>query len=105
MYPTALALHRVLGDPSDPRPRSRIGVAWIATVLLIPTLAVAMPQGAQACGNLFFPALLLVFGLGWMLRSDSRRPAEDGDEAPAHTPHHLSRDSVAAAGAVGGVSP
>jgi hypothetical protein len=103
MYPTALALHRVLGDPSDPRPRSRIGLAWIAAVLLLPALAVAMPQGAQACGNLFFPALLLVFGLGWMLRRDWQRPDADGDEAStAHAPHHLSRDAIAAAGAVEG---
>ena len=74
MYPTALALHRVLGDPSDPRPRRRLAAAWLAAVLFIPALAIAMPQGAQACGNLFVPALLLVFGLGWMLRAEGRRP-------------------------------
>jgi hypothetical protein len=88
MYPTALALHRVLGDPSHPRPRGRLALAWLAAVLFIPTLAIAMPQGAQACGNLFVPALLLVLGLGWMLRAEGRRPIGDGDEAPpARAPH------------------
>jgi hypothetical protein len=103
LYPTALALHRVLGDSSGPRPPGRIGPAWLAAVLLIPALAIAMPQGAQACGNLFVPALLLVLGLGWMLRDEWRRPAGKGDEASAaHAPHHLSRDSVALDGAAGG---
>ena len=78
MYPTALALHRVLGDSSDPsaRPRRRrLAWAWLGAVLFIPALAIAMPKGAQAVGNLFVPALLLVLGLGWMLRSEGRRSA------------------------------
>lgn len=75
MYPTALALHRVLGDPSDPRRSSSLrghplAWAWLAAVLLIPATAITAPHGAQALGNLFVPALLLVFGLGWMLRAD-----------------------------------
>jgi hypothetical protein len=103
MYPTALALHRVLGDPSDPPARSRrqrvAPMAWLAAVLFIPALAIAMPQVAQACGNLFVPALLLVFGLGWMLRAEGRRPAGDEDDAPpVRSSHHRSRDSRAAAG-------
>jgi hypothetical protein len=66
---------------------------------LIPALAIAMPQVAQACGNLFVPALLLVLGLGWMLRAEAGRPAGDGDEAPpARSSHHRSGSSRAAAG-------
>ena len=36
-------------------------------MILIPALAIPMPLLAQAYGNLFVPALLLVFGLGMML--------------------------------------
>lgn len=101
MYPTALALHRVLGDPSDPRPRSRLAVAWMAAVLLIPASAIAMPKVSQACGNLIVPAVLLVLGLGWMLRDEGRRPGGEGTSAgPA--PHHRSRDAVAPAGVAEG---
>jgi hypothetical protein len=50
---------------------------WLALVFLIPGLAVFAPQYAQAYGNLFFPALLLVIGLGLKLRSMwSWRPAQ-----------------------------
>jgi hypothetical protein len=71
LYPTTLALHRVLCEPAG-APRHRLKVAWLAAVLLIPALAIPMPQVAQACGNLFVPALLLVFGLGAMLRAAGR---------------------------------
>ncbi len=71
MYPTALALHRILGEPGTAvRPRTRGAIAWIAAVLTIPMLAIVAPKGAQACGNLFVPAILLVVGLGLMLRRD-----------------------------------
>ena len=87
MYPTALALHRVLGDPSiRPSATARLALAWLAAVLFIPALAIAMPQIAQACGNLFVPALLLVLGLGWMLRAEGRQPVGDGDEHRPTTP-------------------
>ena len=87
MYPTTLALHRVLGDPLDlpARPR-RLALAWLAAVLFIPASAIAMPQAAQAVGNLFIPALLLVFGLGWMLRAEGRRLGA-AEDSPAHVPH------------------
>jgi hypothetical protein len=105
MYPTALALHRVLGDPSDPhalsRPRRRLALAWLAAVLFIPALAIAMPQGAQACGNLFVPALLLVFGLGAMLRAEGRRP-QPAEGSSAHVPHRESRGVLTTAGVIGG---
>ena len=54
LYPIALALHRVISEPAAPR--HRLKVAWMAAVLLIPTLAIPMPQVAQAYGNLFVPA-------------------------------------------------
>ena len=41
-------------------------------MILIPALAIPMPLLAQAYGNLFVPALLLVFGLGMMLYSAGR---------------------------------
>ena len=70
IYPMTLGLHLVM---SEPRALRAIGsrVAWIATVFLIPALALPMPSLAQAYGNLFLPALLLLFGLGLML---ARRP-------------------------------
>ena len=70
LYPTTVAVHRVLSEPADPRSRrTRLEVVWLATVLLVPALAIPMPQVAQACGNLFGPAVLLVLGLGAMLRT------------------------------------
>jgi hypothetical protein len=78
LYPTTVALHRVLDQPADPPARwRRLQVVWLSAVLLIPALAIPMPQVAQACGNLFVPALLLVFGLGAMLRWE-RSPALRG---------------------------
>jgi alpha-1,2-mannosyltransferase len=88
IYPIALALHKVSSEPAE-APRHRLKVAWIAAVLLIPALAVAMPQIAQACGNLIVPALLLVFGLGAMLRTAGRRSPE---AAEFHRGPHRERD-------------
>ena len=102
LYPTTLAVHRVLGDPirsARASATAALAMAWLAAVLFIPALAIAMPQGAQAVGNLFVPALLLVLGLGWMLRVDGRRPAgDDVDAAPAYAVHHRPGGSRATAG-------
>lgn len=69
-YPTTLALNRVLSEPRG-APGHRLKVAWIIAVLLIPAFAIPFPQYAQAYGNLFVPALLLVVGLGAILKSQS----------------------------------
>ena len=66
IYPTTLAIYLVLSELPG-APRHRLKVAWIASVILIPALAIPMPLLAQAYGNLIAPALLLVFGLGAML--------------------------------------
>ena len=88
LYPTTLALHLVLSERADTSPRRhRLKVAWLAAVLLIPALAIPMPQVAQACGNLFVPALLLVFGLGAMLRAAGRRRFAPTEIPPAHLAH------------------
>jgi hypothetical protein len=76
----------VLGDPQDPPARNwrrRLAQGWLGAVLFIPALAIAMPQAAQAVGNLFVPALLLVLGLGWMLRAQGRGP-RSARHSPAH---------------------
>ena len=67
IYPMTLGLHLVMSEPPG-APGHRYKVAWIAAVFLIPALALPMPVLAQAYGNLFVPALLLLFGLGAMLR-------------------------------------
>lgn len=104
MYPTALAVHRVLGDPSDPRWMSRLrgrrlAGAWLAAVLFIPATAIAAKEGAQALGNLFFPSLLLVVGLGWMLRSEWRAAGSSAGTLAGpyreHTDQGVSRMTVA----------
>ena len=92
LYPTTLALHRVSSEPAA-APRHRLKVAWLAAVLLIPALAIPMPQVAQACGNLFVPALLLVFGLGAMLRAAGRRRPEPAEVPPPHLREHDHRGS------------
>ena len=96
LYPVTLAMHRVLSEPAA-APRHRLKVAWITAVLLIPMLAIPMPQVAQACGNLIVPALLLVFGLGAMLNAAGRSRPEQGAVPP---PHHRERNRNAARSAV-----
>jgi hypothetical protein len=66
MYPTTLAMYLVLDEPSS-APGHRLKLVWLASIILIPALAIPMPLLAQAYGNLIAPALLLVFGLGAML--------------------------------------
>ena len=83
LYPTTLALHRVLSEPRGAR-RHRLKAAWIAGVLLIPAFAIPFPQVAQAYGNLFVPALLLVLGLGMILRTAGRRVPELADVSSTH---------------------
>jgi alpha-1,2-mannosyltransferase len=82
IYPTTLGLHLVISESSAAR-WHRLKVAWIAAVILIPALAIPMPLLAQAYGNLFLPALLLVFGLGWMLDSAGRPVTASADAVSA----------------------
>ena len=63
IYPLTVALNLVLNEPARGAWRT-LEIAWIASILLIPGLAIVMPLYAQAYGNLFVPALLLVIGLG-----------------------------------------
>jgi hypothetical protein len=72
IYPMTVALHLVLNDPVR-GPLRKWEIAWITSVFFIPALAVFMPLVAQAYGNLFVPALLLVIGLGMRLRSIGRQ--------------------------------
>ncbi|MGP0064685.1 MAG: glycosyltransferase 87 family protein [Isosphaeraceae bacterium] len=101
LYPITLAVHRVSSEPAD-TPGHRLKVGWLAAVLLIPALAIPMPQMAQACGNLFLPALLLVFGLGAMLKASARRQHESAGSSSIHHPHLDHRGSRAKTAASGG---
>ena len=74
IYPMTIALYVVLSEPVRDKPH-RFRLAWLAAVFLIPALAIPMPLLAQAYGNLFFPALLLLFGLGLMLHRLGRAQA------------------------------
>ena len=96
IYPTTLGLHLVMSEPRA-APRHRLKVAWITAVFLIPALAIPMPLLAQAYGNLFVPALLLVFGLGAMLHAAGRRGP---DQLAAESAHRSHGDRLAAAGQV-----
>jgi alpha-1,2-mannosyltransferase len=66
IYPITLGLQLVISE-APTAPWHKLKIAWIATVILIPALAIPMPLVAQAYGNLFVPALLLVIGLGLIL--------------------------------------
>ena len=71
IYPLTVALHEVQKFASYGS-RRRLELVWIGAILFIPSLAVVMPLYAQAYGNLFMPALLLVIGLGLKLRAIKR---------------------------------
>jgi hypothetical protein len=66
IYPLTLGLQLVINEQPT-APWHRFKAVWIAAVFLIPGFAIPMPLLAQAYGNLFLPALLLVFGLSAML--------------------------------------
>ncbi|MGC8641854.1 MAG: glycosyltransferase family 87 protein [Isosphaeraceae bacterium] len=63
IYPYTVALYLVMNHPAQGRWRS-VERAWLAAAFLIPATAVFTPLYAQAYGNLFVPAVLLVIGLG-----------------------------------------
>ncbi len=89
IYPLTVALHVVLSDPAR-GPWRNLELAWIAAVFLIPSLAVVMPLYAQAYGNLFVPALLMVIGLGLRLRAMGRETGTaDRPQHVAVAHHHL----------------
>ena len=67
IYPLTVALNLVFNEPAH-GPWRTLEIAWIASIFLIPGLAIVMPLYAQAYGNLFVPALLLVIGLGVRVR-------------------------------------
>ena len=91
IYPMTLGLHLVMSEPPGARGH-RIRLGWIAAVFLIPALALPMPVLAQAYGNLFVPALLLLLGLGVMLRATCRNQEEQKTMADRalvpHGDHH-----------------
>jgi hypothetical protein len=86
IYPMTLALNLVMNEPPG-APGHRDHVAWIAAVFLIPALALPMPVLAQAYGNLFLPALLLLFGLGARLRAAGRESRDQSTNDSNHVPH------------------
>ena len=85
IYPLTVAIHLVLNDPAR-GPWRRLEIAWAASVFFIPGLAIVTPLYAQAYGNLFVPALLLVIGLGVRLWAMQRRKC-NWAPWPAHRPH------------------
>ncbi len=96
IYPMTLGLHLVMSEPPGASGH-RFKVAWIAAVFLIPALALPMPFLAQAYGNLFLPALLLLLGLGVMLRAADRCNRDQSTALSANLTHgeHRSRPVTA----------
>jgi hypothetical protein len=76
IYPLTVGLNLTLSNPARGLAR-KLEIAWTLAVYLIPATAIVMPLYAQAYGNLFVPASLLVFGLGLKLRT-MRTEAETG---------------------------
>jgi hypothetical protein len=99
LYPTSLALNVVINEAAA-APWHRLKVAWIASVVLIPALAIPKPLLAQAYGNLFVPALLLLFGLGIMLFSAGRHSSSiaDRNRVARHHPQFQGVENAITAG-------
>jgi len=81
IYPLTVALNLVLNVPSRGTWRT-LEIAWIVSIFLIPGLAIVMPLYAQAYGNLFVPALLLVIGLGVRMWAMQERRALNSQAYP-----------------------
>jgi len=94
IYPLTVALNEVLAHPAPAGPRRRLQRGALATILLIPAFAIPFPLYAQALGNLFVPALLLVLTLGSKLR-EIRREEANAENGPAL---HAAKTRVASAG-------
>ena len=71
MYPTTLALHRVLSIARG-RTRRRLKVAWLAAVLFIPALAIPMPRSRPGLRQPVRPRCSWSLGLGWKLHATGR---------------------------------
>jgi len=82
IYPLTVALHEALNHPSPAGPPRRRQRGMLAAIFLIPALAIPFPLYAQALGNLFVPALLLVLTLGWKLREASREAVDAENASP-----------------------
>jgi hypothetical protein len=95
IYPLTVALNLVLNEPAGGRWRA-LEIAWMTSVLVIPGLAVFMPLYAQAYGNLFVPALLLVIGLGVRLKA---MQGTNPEISPAVYQPHTGRDTIASSSA------
>ena len=89
IYPLTVALNLVLNEPAR-GPWRTLEIAWIASIFLIPGLAIVMPLYAQAYGNLFVPALLLVIGLGVRVRAMQETKAV-GSQAYSPAAHAASK--------------
>ncbi len=102
LYPTTLGL-AIAFDTSVDRRLFKLRRAWIGAVLLIPASAIVMPKLAQAYGNLFLPALILLIGFGLELRrlgrQGTRVTPESGEPRSMQTqqaPHVLGNRARAA---------
>ncbi len=63
IYPLTVALNMVINEPARGAWR-KFEIIWMVLIMLVPGSAIVMPLYAQAYGNLFIPALMLVVGLG-----------------------------------------
>jgi len=67
IYPLAVALSMVLEAPEKSRERLLLSV-WLGAPLVLLSLAIPFLRESQAYGNLFFAGLILMVGLGLMMR-------------------------------------
>ena len=93
MFPMTVLLH--LGFSSAPKSRLRL-IAWgsIAASIVLLSLSVSMLRQAQAYGNVFLSGLVLMVGLGVILRSGLLREST-APSVPSPLPIPAARDSVA----------
>jgi len=96
IFPLTVAWTLALESPKGSARRRGL-LVWAGVASLLPATAALEPRVAQAYGNLFWPSVVLLVGLGWELRRLGRQAsthsAQAGFPAPSTLTHRTARSA------------